>query len=312
MKVIYSLILSCFLILGQSTAQQEKTTEEQSFVPTQYENSLLWKITGKELTQPSYLFGTIHMIGKEDFILTDATKEMLSKTDQVTFEINMEDMNDLGSQLALMMDAFMKDGVRLKDLLSEADYKIVSDHFEKMGLPLMFLDRIKPMFLSVFASSDMDMGGLANGSMVSYEMELMKIAQEQDKKIDGLETAEYQMSMFDSIPYQAQANMLVESIQSGDSGDDQFKMMVDLYKRQDLLGMTKMLSSDTEGIGEYEDILLATRNKNWIPIMGEMMRDKPTFFAVGAGHLGGEVGVIALLRKEGYTMTPINPTVPEK
>jgi len=211
-----------------------------------------------------------------------------------------------------MMNAFMKDGKTLKDLLSDEDYKVVDEHFKKIGMPLFLLERIKPMFLSVFASGDMDMNSMASGDMVSYEMEIMKIAQEADKKIDGLETAEYQMSMFDSIPYQAQADMLVESIKSTESGSDQFDDMVKLYKNQDLQGMSQMLSSDEEGIGEYEDILLAGRNKNWIPIMGEMMESQPTFFAVGAGHLGGEVGVVALLRKEGYKVTPINPSKPKQ
>ena len=276
-------------------------------VSTQLENALLWKIEGKDLQEASYLFGTIHMIAKEDFFLTDATKEMFKKTNQVTFEINMEEMNDMGAQLSLMMNAFMKNNTTLKDLLSEEDYDIVGKHFKEMGLPLMMLERIKPMFLSVFASGDMDMTGLGNGSMVSYEMKLMDMAKEQDKVIGGLETAEYQMSMFDSIPYTAQANMLVESIKAGDQGDDQFKNMVKLYKNQDLKAMGEMISSDAEGIANYEELLLKNRNRNWIPIMGKMMLEKPTFFAVGAGHLAGEDGVINLLRKEGYQVTAIDP-----
>ena len=133
----------------------------------------------------------------------------------------------------------------------------------------------------------------------------MQMAKEQEKAIDGLETAEFQMSMFDSIPYKVQADMLVQSLKSSESGDDQFGRMVQLYKDQDLEGMQSMMKSEEEGIGHYEDLLLIQRNKNWIPVMGAMMTTGPTFFAVGAGHLGGEQGVVALLRLEGYTVKPI-------
>jgi len=81
--------------------------------------------------------------------------------------------------------------------------------------------------------------------------------------------------------------------------------MVKLYKDQDLVGMQKMFEDDEEGIGKYEDVFLKNRNQNWIPVMEKMMSAKPTFFAVGAGHLGGSIGVIALLRKVGYNVKPL-------
>lgn len=165
------------------------------------------------------------------------------------------------------------------------------------------------MFLSMMASEDaMNMQGSAqSGEIVSYEMELMKMAQEQEKPIDGLETAEFQMSLFDSIPYDVQAQMLMATIKSGDSGeeDNQLEQMVEMYKNQDIQGMQRMVKGDKGGISEYEELLLLRRNRNWIPVMEEMMAKNATFFAVGAGHLGGEEGVIALLRKAGYTVSPV-------
>lgn len=266
------------------------------------ENSLLWEISGKGLKEPSYLFGTIHMIDKKDYILTDATKKSLDKAKRVTFEINMEEMSDLSVLMPLMMKAFMANGQTLSDLLSEEDYALVKNHFEKMGLPMMLFDRMKPMFLSSMTPDAV--GGLdggENSSMVSYEMELMKLAQAQDKPIAGLETAEYQMSMFDSIPYKVQAEMLVKSIQSGDEGADELDQLTELYKKQDINGLHEMINADSE-LSEYDELLLVRRNKNWIPVMGKMMSEQPTFFAVGAGHLAGSKGVINLLRQAGYTV----------
>mgnify|MGYP000455486423 CR=1 FL=1 len=267
------------------------------------ENSLLWEITGKELKEPSYLFGTIHMIDKKDFILTDVTRKSLEKAKRVTFEINMEEMSDIAVMMPLMMKAFMADGKTLSDLLNDEDYTLVKTHFEKMGLPMMMLERMKPMFLSAMNPESMNMGGEdENSSMMSYEIELMELAKAQKKSVAGLETAEFQMSMFDSIPYEAQAKMLVESVKEGTgAGDDQLKKLVELYKKQDLNGLNEMISADGD-LAQYEDLLLVRRNKAWIPIMGKMMVEQPTFFAVGAGHLAGKQGVITLLRAAGYTV----------
>lgn len=247
------------------------------------------------------------MIGRDDYFLTESAKKAFESVKHVAFEIDMEDMTDMSKMMPLMMKAFMVGDTTLNDLLTEEEYAQVSEHFQQVGLPMMFVDRIKPMFLSVLGSGEdmMSFNPNAESSMVSYEMEFMKMAQEREMDIDGLETAEFQMSMFDSIPYSVQAKMLMEAINAEDGGaTDQFDEMVKLYKDQDIYAMQSMMDEEG-GIAGYEDLLLVRRNSNWIPIMEEAMKQRPTFFAVGAGHLGGEEGVIALLREVGYTVEPL-------
>lgn len=305
---MYRFITLLLVISAVHPLWSQKDTDI-SYAPTDQEKALLWEVTGQDLTASSFVYGTIHMIDKSDFFLTESTKEALSKTDKITFEINMEDMNNFAALMPVMMKMFMADGKTLKDLYTAEEYELVKAHFEKLGLPLTFLGRIKPMFLSMMASEDaMNMQSeTQSGEIVSYEMELMKLAQDQEKAIAGLETAEFQMGLFDSIPYDAQAQMLMATIQAGDteSEDNQLEQMVEMYKNQDIQGMQRMVKGDEGGISEYEELLLLKRNRNWIPVMEEMMAENPTFFAVGAGHLGGNEGVIALLRKAGYTVRPI-------
>ena len=105
---------------------------------------------------------------------------------------------------------------------------------------------------------------------------------------------------------EVQGQMLLETIKS-DEEDDAFKEMIKIYTSQNINAMVTMMSED-EGIGGFEDILLYTRNKNWIPVIEEKMKDTQHFFAVGAGHLGGKDGVIDLLKKEGYTLSPLSHT----
>lgn len=277
------------------------------YAPEASEKALLWKISGNGLESPSYLYGTIHMIGRDDYFLTATAEEAFKSVGHVAFEIDMEDMTDMSKMMPLMMKAFMTGDTTLSDLLTEEEYAQVSEHFEKAGLPMMFVDRIKPMFLSVLGGGEdmMSFNPNVESSMVSYEMEFMKMAQEREMEIEGLETAEYQMSMFDSIPYTVQADMLMESINSGkDGSQEQFAKMVELYKDQDIYAMQSMMDEEG-GIAGYEDLLLVRRNRNWIPIMSEMMKERPTFFAVGAGHLGGDEGVIALLREAGFKVEAV-------
>ena len=253
MKYLFTLLFAYLLPISIFAQADPLPTETLPTTTAEKENSLLWEISGNDLTTPSWLYGTIHLIGKDDFFLSDSTKSFIEQAEKVTFEINMEEMNDMSAQFGMLMKAFMEDGKTLKSLLSKEDYTLVQSHFEKIGLPLFMFERIKPMFLTVMASGDMSPDAMSSGEMLSYEMEIMELSN--GKEIGGLESMEFQMSVFDSIPYDAQAQMLVESIKSAGAGDEDFAQMVEMYKNQDIQGMVDMMGED-EGIAEYEDILL--------------------------------------------------------
>ena len=307
-------MISSLLLVGllgfscKSTQKQVTEQAEKQVQPGQYADALLWKIDGKGLKEHSYLYGTIHLIDKESFFWPKGTLAAFEDADKVTFEVDLDDMFDMGKQMGLMTKAFMKDGKTLKDLYSEEDYKLVESHFSELGLPMMFLEKLKPMFLTVFASGDVEMGkGLGDQSGVkSYEMEFYDLATEAKKEVNGLETLEFQVSVFDSIPYDAQAQMLLETIKTSNTEDDSFKEMIQMYQDQKISKMVDFMSEEEEGIQGFEDILLYERNRKWIPIMEEQMKNDQIFFAVGAGHLGGKDGVIDLLEKAGYTLTPLS------
>jgi len=297
-------LLAILAFSCKSTAPviEEAAEVEMKKVP-QDEKSLLWEISGNSLATNSFLFGTIHMIAGEDYFLPQGTLSAVDVSDKMIFEIDMADMSDPMKLMPLMQKAFMKGDTTLKDLVTAEEYTMIETRFNEMGLPIFFLERIKPMFLTVFATSDFDPNGLQNGSLKSYEMEFAKMAADGGKETGGLETVEYQISVFDEIPYKDQANMLVESLNSSDTDNDVFKELIALYLDQDISGLYELMKED-ESIEEYEDALLNTRNLNWIPIMQKEMEAQRTFFAVGAGHLGGHQGVINLLREAGYTVTP--------
>jgi len=266
---------------------------------TSNSNALLWEISGKDLKTPSYLYGTIHIIPKKDFILTDLLKNRFVQTEQLTLEV---DMDNIFSMFGALGEMFMDDGVTLKDLLTEEEYTRLNEHFEQQAIgSLEDMDNMKPILLSAMMSE----GTMEKKQdMTSYEMELMRMAKRRKMPVQGLETAKFQMSVLDSIPYEDQAKMLIKSLEDEQNDDAMFDDMVEMYKNQDLQALHLAVAAESEGVKNFDHALLYIRNHNWIPVIEEMAMEKPTFFAVGAAHLPGENGVIELLRKAGYQVIP--------
>ena len=262
------------------------------------EKSLLWKISGNGLNKPSYLFGTIHLTC--DSSLDANTLNALEATEQLYLELDMDDKSIQMQMMKLMM---MKDGAKLSTLLSPEDFKILDEFMKKnLNMSVKLFDSFKP-----FMISSMLFPKMLDCKSQSVESELMKITKEQNEEIFGLEKAEDQMKVFDEISYQDQADELLKTVKDNLEKDKkEFQEMITIYQNKDIEGMLKMMSdSDNKITSENQEILLNDRNKNWIPIMIKTMKDKPTFFGVGAGHLAGEEGVIKLLRKKGYKVEAV-------
>jgi uncharacterized protein len=267
------------------------------------ENTLLWKISGNGLEKPSYLFGTIHMLCKEDAFLGVKLVEAIEQSDKVYLEV---DMDNLFEMLGVMTKMKMKNDTTLADLLTPDEYKKTKEYFQANSsmLPFSVLETYKPLL----ASSLLMESSMVCDESIAMEQLIMAEAKKNNKPLEGLETMAYQMSIFDSIPYKVQAQELYKSISSGDKeseGDKEFKEMMKAYKEQDLKKLGEMISKSDEGMMQYEDMLLNNRNRNWIEKLKKIMPAKSVVIAVGAGHLPGDKGVITLLRKAGYTVTPV-------
>lgn len=262
------------------------------------EKSLLWRISGNGLQQESYLFGTIHMTC--DATLEKNTIKALENTKQLYLEL---DMDDESMQKQMMKHMIMKDDKKLSSLLSAEDFKLVDEFLKKnIKMSAKMFDSFKPFIVTTMLYPKM-----LDCPFQSVENTLMKISKEQNEEIFGLETVEEQMRVFDKIPYEIQAEELVKMAKS-DLVKDKAEMnkMMKIYQNKDIEGMLKMMEeSDNKISAENQEVLLNNRNKNWIPLMIEIMSDKPTFFGVGAAHLAGEEGVINLLRKKGYEVEAV-------
>jgi uncharacterized protein YbaP (TraB family) len=284
-------------------AKQQKTAISPKGEPTNPNNSLLWEVSGKGLTTPSYLYGTMHMVCAEDARLSDGLKSAIKKAKQVFFELDMDNMDEM---MSVMKYARMTNGLKISDLVSPDDYQKLENYFRnnKSALPFGMMSRFKPYFITAVISE----GIMSCDKKSSIEQLIMTEARQYDKPVNGLETMEFQASIFDSIPYEKQAQDLVTYVDSIDRFRKTTMDMVEMYRKQDINHMDSLMEQSDPGMMQYMDLLLYDRNKRWASQIPEQMFEMPTLFAVGAGHLGGDKGVIALLRKQGFTVKPVDNT----
>jgi|694.fasta_scaffold37926_6 uncharacterized protein YbaP (TraB family) len=270
----------------QSIAQRDKT------------NTLLWEISGNGLQQPSYLFGTIHMICKEDFLISEIVKQKFNSSKQVYLEL---DMDDPQLQVTMMQQMQLPDKETLKNKLGESDFKKLDSFLQKeMNMNLVMFDKFKPMMvMSILAQRLLPCAG-----MESYDMNFAKMATEQKKELLGLEKVEDQLGVFDAIPDSLEIRSIMNMVNDFESHKKEFSRMSSIYKTQDLDALYQLMAESPEMMGSQE-LLLDRRNRNWIPVMESVMKNSTTFFAVGAGHLAGSQGVLELLRKQGYKVKGI-------
>lgn len=263
------------------------------------DNSLLWEISGNGLAKKSYLFGTFHLMCKDDIRFSNQLKSALASSNKIYMEL---DMDDPAVMLGGMMLMTMKDGKTLQDFYSKEEFNKLNQFFkDSLHTPLAMLQSLKPFFLIAMLYPKM----MPCKKISGVEEELMKLAKSDKKEIVGLETMEFQAAVFDSIPYQEQAKELLKSIDSIASYAKYFDTMVTVYKNQQLTKMGELFNSSEFGMQEHQDILLDNRNKHWVEKLKSIMKKESVFVAVGAGHLPGEKGLITLLKKEGYTVRPI-------
>lgn len=263
----------------------------------QEESSLLWKVEGNGI-KPSYVFGTFHLIPQDDFEFKDKVDKAIKDTDITVLELDMDDPQMMGSMQTLTQ---LEEGKKLSSYMDEKEYEILDTYLtEHMGVGMSAFNSFKPFTITSMITITM-MGK----QTASYEAEIIKRSKEAQKEVLGLETPEFQIGVFETTPYEEQIDQIIEYLQEPEKMTKEFDAMITQYKNEDIEGLYATMDESFKEDPEFKKALLDKRNNNWIGKMGELSKNQKVFYGVGAGHLGGDQGVINLLRKAGYTVTPI-------
>lgn len=287
MRFMKKLSIFLFSILISSIGFSQNNTK----------GSLLWEISGKGISEPSYLFGTFHIMCKDQFNISEILASKITSTQQFYGEL---DMDDPTMQTTMMQKIIMKDKT-IESMMDTSSFRKFNDAFKKItGISAVQLNNYKPFFhLSLLTLKT-----IPCLNFVQPETELMQIAKKQGKDVLGLETVEEQMDAIDAQPLDAQISSLQKMVLNFDSTKNLMNEMIAVYKKDDAELLYKYVQQQgTDGMNE--EALLVNRNKNWIPKLKKIMQDKSSFIAVGGAHLGGNTGVLALLKAEGYSVKPV-------
>ena len=257
------------------------------------DDALLYSVSGNGLTDTSYIYGTIHMICADDFSIADKVTKAFKSTAQLYLEVDMDDPKEMKD---LMSAA--KGKKKLTEILIPEQQKRLDEKLQaEVCLPLAAL---KDYSLATIQSLFM-MKGLGCDNIKSYEQEFLTMAQAESKEVLGMEKAKFQIKV------------LKKSTNAEDQFEDLFdprsvnvlEGLIENYKNEDMIALSEMFSETSYMDDNMREWLLVKRNNNWVEKMPKIMKEKSTFFAVGAAHLLGDIGILDLLRAEGYIVTPI-------
>ena len=269
--------------------------------------SLLWRISGKDLAKPSYLFGTMHL-KPGDFLMTvPGAKVALESSEQVVGEINMANMAQLQMQIQPAM--MMPSGTTYKDFYSDEDYQFVSEQLASfVGVGLDQLGVLKPAAIQLtiavmaYARYLPELGGIEETLDVFIQAEATK----NQKPVLELETAESQIKVLFGSSLQRQADLLLCGLKNMEQQMALVPQLINDYTQADLNAMYRQLRSDICPSTDAEiNALNRDRNVAWMKILPQMMKEKSSFIAVGALHLAGEDGLLNLLEKAGYKVEAV-------
>lgn len=277
-----------------------------------FTGSLLWEISGNRLKQPSYIFGTHHLISTELLDSHPQILEKLAKSEQIVGELDMSKMDEISAQIGIA--SLLPEDKQYLDFISEATYNELDSLFTNLigaSLKETKFDRMKPGMLSTVCSiilfskeSKMDFT-----NHISLDQYLQQRAIQEEKPIVGLETVDDQLNaMFESVPYSNQVEDIICMLRNEEAMVALIKKMNEYYINADFDGFIALASdpnSPCHSSQEFSDALNKNRNDKWIKKIPSIIADKSTFIAVGCLHLMGEDGLLYQLHKQGYTVSPV-------
>lgn len=291
LRILLSFIIlfSCCLVVGKHVAV------------CQDQKSFLWKVQSEGNTV--YVLGSIHVMRQEDYPLHKNIEDAFSKSDILAVEANINDIAQLDLQ-SVMEKALYPENETLKDHISEETYEILKKETERLGLPLMLVDRQKPWFL---ASSIESMVILKLGLSLNYGIDMHFISQATGKKkIVELESLEYQLNLLSGFDDDEQESFLLYTLRELKVIEQEFQSIIDVWKNGDTEALESIMKKSTSGDIDMSSVyekLITERNRSMTGKIEEYLEDDKTYFViVGAGHLVGEKGIIEILKDKGYTV----------
>ncbi|HSD61824.1 MAG TPA: TraB/GumN family protein [Burkholderiales bacterium] len=262
---------------------------------------LLWRIE-RPGGAPSHVFGTIHSADPRVKALSSAAEQVLDNSRSFTLEIQLDDV-----ARQVFADAMFLDRGDLRGLIGEDGFQEAARRMQAAGIPPEVTNQLKPWAVLISLVVPDEAGG------VILDHELLHRAMQQRKPVYQLETVMEQIALFDDIPLDIQVLLLSDALRRFDVLAGFSHRTLEAWLAQDLVGIWSASTALMEGAGpaaRHQEYFIRRVINGRSVIMAHRMqarlREGNAFFAVGALHLYGEQGVLSLLEKEGFRVTPMD------
>lgn len=258
--------------------------------------SLLWRISGKGLKEPSYLYGTMHISNKEVFRFGDSVYKAIERSQGLAIEVNPDEM---ASEIVKSIAIGDSEGVRISEKMDKKEFdsykKGLSKKFKKDAEEITTEDILKE-------KNKWIQEYMMKGEMPTFmDAFLYNIARKQGKWIGGIEDLADQINLHEDLFDKSDLDILLADQEMAESEmEKSIDEMIRIYVSEDIDRLLNYTNSERE-----KDILLTRRNVKMARRMDSLSAIRTMFFAVGAAHLAGDSGVISLLRKRGFSVDPV-------
>ena len=257
----------------------------------------LWELHGRHNTV--YLLGSIHVLRPSDYPLSPAVLEAYRDAKSLLMEINPEEIGSAQVQAEMLGSAVLPEGKTLPAVLGSARYGRADGLAHEVGVQLSLFDQFAPWFAAE-AISQLQLTQLGFQPQAGIEMYFMERARNDGKSVAGLETVHDQISLFQNMSLDTQAEYLVSSLEQAHDLPKEVDSMVRAWQRGDTQWFANQLQSELGRDPKLYQSVLVARNRKWLPKIEALLNDDVNYLViVGTGHLVGQGSVIDLLKKDG-------------
>ena len=261
----------------------------------------LWELRGKHNTV--YLLGSIHVLRQSDYPLAAPVLEAYANAKSLLMEVNLEEISSEQVQSEMLASAILPEGKTLPDVLGNQRYARANELAREVGVDLSNFDQFAPWFAAE-AISQLQLAQLGFQPEAGVEMYFLEKARTDAKSVAGLETVHDQISLFQNMSMDTQAEYLVSSLDQAKDLPAQVDSMVSAWKRGDSQWFVKQMQSELGRDPILYQAVLGSRNRKWLPKIEALLNDDKNYLViVGTGHLVGPGSVVDLLKKDGIGAT---------
>ncbi len=264
----------------------------------QPQGPLLWRIADTDSTV--YLFGSVHALRPTDYPLGPHIEAAYRDANVLVLEIDMSQVDQTALHTLTLQKGLLPEGQSIQNLLSPAAYEKTAQHIAYLEYDLDTLSRFEPWLLSLtLLALETQKAGFNPAQGVDQVFSARAVSD--GKRIIGLETAEYQLNLFDKMSTAVQEKFLLETLAEAASFDTQLDTLVAAWKRGDAKALQHLSLDSLHDYPALYDALVVQRNRNWVPKIEALLDDNQNYLViVGALHLIGEDGVVQALEDAGY------------